>query len=265
MDKLRIAFCSDLHIDFWVGTKWNKPKLDWFVSKLTNGVEADVAVIAGDLGHINQQIEYVVKEIAKHFELVIVTYGNHELYVFGGEFENSWNRLDDLSERLNAIENVEFCKGYSTDVIGYRGFNLFATPMWYDFSWLKNRYGLEKEQCEWLWKWHMNDASHIKPKIDVEQTHKWFRDRLEIVLNNWQIDILITHIPPFTVGTDEVSSFYRFDADGLNFDGVKLWICGHDHLRNVRQVGEMVVAKNAIGYPREYDDFGMRVIEIEKD
>ena len=63
--KLKIDFISDLHLDFWVkelnpqNPKFNK-QIQEFI-KMINPLDGDVLVIAGDIGHSNQQAKFLLQ------------------------------------------------------------------------------------------------------------------------------------------------------------------------------------------------------------
>lgn len=86
---------SDLHLDF----KQNKQKfLDYFFTH--HGEHRnDVCLLAGDISHKNDEIEFALRLLSKEFYKIFYTVGNHELWVQKKEHLNS-------IEKFNAILNL---------------------------------------------------------------------------------------------------------------------------------------------------------------
>lgn len=82
---MKIDYVSDLHINHWI--PWSNNQLKWekrtrkIVNRLISNGNGEVLIIAGDFTEWNQQAIWVLDEVAKQYEKVYFTYGNHDLYL----------------------------------------------------------------------------------------------------------------------------------------------------------------------------------------
>jgi predicted MPP superfamily phosphohydrolase len=151
---------SDIHLDFYV--EKDKELIKAFIEKLLNTKTDkvfDILVIAGDLGHYNDDNVYFLKEISKYYKKVFVTWGNHDLYLVNDKEVtkynyNSFNRLKDLKEKLTKIENLVFLDG---EKIKYNEITFWGSGLWYDVLNITH------------WANYMNDARYI---YDTDEPYK---------------------------------------------------------------------------------------------
>jgi len=101
---VKIAITSDLHLDFWIEPKGTvlkqEKKMHSLIKKLMPVEEADAIIIAGDIGHYNNQNELFFRILTKFFKNVFWVFGNHDLYMVSKSNtkafnDNSFNRLND--------------------------------------------------------------------------------------------------------------------------------------------------------------------------
>jgi predicted phosphodiesterase len=76
---MKIGYISDLHIDFYVA--FNKSHLlKKFIESL-NPEFYDLLIIAGDIGHYNQQNILFLNYFKEYSNKIIAVIGNHDLYL----------------------------------------------------------------------------------------------------------------------------------------------------------------------------------------
>ena len=139
---MKVDILSDLHLDFYY-----KPHLTIsesiasffklvFTDDETRKV-GDVLIIAGDIGHYNEQNIEVLKIFQKKFyKHIICVLGNHDYYLVDNEakytFENnSFKRVEDMRKLINQEKNMYCLDG---KVIEIEGIRFGGADGWYDGS-----------------------------------------------------------------------------------------------------------------------------------
>lgn len=93
---------SDLHLDF----KQNKQKfLDYFFTHHGRH-RSDICLLAGDISHKIDEIEFALRLLSKEFYKIFYTVGNHELWVQKKERIHSIEKLDAI---LNICARHRIC------------------------------------------------------------------------------------------------------------------------------------------------------------
>ncbi|AWD87906.1 MULTISPECIES: metallophosphoesterase family protein [Bacillus] len=257
---MKIDYVSDLHINHWI--PWNNNQIKWerrtreIIRRLISNGNGEVLIIAGDFTEWNQQTLWVLDEVAKQYEKVYFTYGNHDLYLLSKnqqrKYSDSLGRVHDLIQKAADINNVTpLIK--STDT--YKGKAFAGDVMWY----------LPKGNEGWdFFKGVSNDSNYISlngynkedgVRAMWKESMDWY-DTLE----NSHIDVFVSHVPPVhnPCSPFEPNSCYMVD---LPFINAEHWICGHDHLQAEFYIEGTSFHMNCIGYPYDYDMYP-RVNEI---
>jgi len=264
---MKIAYISDLHIDFYIKSiDTNTPK---FKRELQNYIDiylapkpADVLIIAGDIGHYNNQSLAVLKELKTHYKEVLVTFGNHELYLISKSIQkkykyNSLNRLNEFKQMLQE-NDIKVLDGnvYEFDCIKIGG-----CPMWYNVS-----------NDDEVWKEQSNDSRLImsrlepyyidygwggkdfKPTFDTESYYKSEINKIKLIK---ECDIFVSHVPCDIVNDEkylgsEANKLYHSDnLNELKRMKVKYHIFGHIHSSiNFKKDGVEFIC-NPLCYPNE--------------
>ena len=246
---MKISYISDLHLDFWV--QFTKNQIKWeqrtkeFISKLidTDEGERDVLVIAGDLGHFNKQSIWAIDTFAKHYNHVVVTYGNHDLYLISNNqaskyLNHSKNRLNELHVMLLSIPNVRPL--FTDKTFTYKGVTFGGNPMWYP---------LETIDQQMFFNNISNDSKLIKG-FNVKEAHHQSIEEYESLLTK-SIDVMVSHIPVINI-----DSHFKYNSTACYLTQpkdiqVKHWIMGHSHEQKVYEKPYCKFYMNAIGYPEE--------------
>jgi predicted phosphodiesterase len=251
---------SDVHLDFWVKMDSNPNKMsqniDAFVDSMQSFPTCRVLVIAGDLGHYNEQNMMFLKSLMRYYEHIILTRGNHDLYLvsnkqsakYNHSSDNRWSEMKTLARKLG----VFVLEG---DTIYLDGTCFGGTGMWYDFSYGIKEFGKTDEEMKMLWYEVMSDPKLIKglPDFNKEiQNLKSILDESDVIVTHVGGDWSRLHTIPenlrYTPGL--TPSFYFFDgSEWINHLNGKVWCFGHthDHYDYIRNGCRFV--NNAIGYP----------------
>ena len=252
---MKIAYCSDLHLEF-------EPHI------IVNDVGADVLVLAGDICVARRAVKdkdnkYFFQVVAQEFEHVIYVMGNHEHY--GSEFHKTRGLMEQILP--NNVHLLEKSSIVIDDVLFTGG------TLWTDMN----------GDCP-LTKIHtssmMNDYRAIKynyPGTDLyrnllpDDTVRGFKETLDFLAES--IDnydgyeghvVVVTHHAPSEQSVHEMykhdnymNGAYRSDLDGfINCrPEITYWFHGHMHNSFDYEVGHTRVLCN----PKGYSDFGESV------
>jgi Icc-related predicted phosphoesterase len=247
---MKLHILSDLHTEF---SDFSPP-----------GTDADVVVLAGDIGVGTAGIEWAARQFSE--KPVIYVPGNHEYY--GHDIRNT-----DLLAAV-ARANVQVL---NDDTCGMKNVRFLGTTLWTDFR-------LYGEGESWFSREtarrQIDDFTSIRsggqvftPKDSVafhEASKAWLVSELEKDFNG--PTVVITHHLPASLSIAE-----KYKNDPLNPAFASrlevvieryqpdLWIHGHTHVACDYEIFGTRVVCNPRGYPSEFTDRGFRptlVVEI---
>jgi DNA repair exonuclease SbcCD nuclease subunit len=287
---MKIDFCSDLHVDAWHNrTQLHDPNrrrwtgephkslflyIDW---KEYKNPDSRVLVIAGDISNNLITTSQVVEAAAAEYEYVVVVEGNHDHYDNDMPVEKG---MDLLTSLLSHLDNVYHLTPNTSLVVD--GVAFFGGTGWYDFKAYEDQ-GISDFTAKRAWNQYSNDSRFLdfngttvesfaasqainladQVKIASEDdsiqsivvtTH--MSPRADIM--EWKVgDIVWNTLTPSYVNTalDQV-----IQADTNRKIG--LWIYGHTHYRQMREINGVVYANNARGYPGENPPFTLTQFEV---
>ena len=240
---MKIGYISDIHIDFYV--KLNKERL---LQKFVNSLhpqQYDILIIAGDIGHYNQQnialLRYL-KEFAPH---IIVTIGNHELYLVSDRMKRKYHRnsLKKVQEFKNLCkDNGIIC--LDMEAITIKGVTIGGGCIWYK---------VDEKQRE-FWKNCISDAKYV-----YLPHQEFYKERLEKFYQLPQCDIFVSHIPQTKVSQylppsfdEQFLPFYEQENITLLHEkGIHYSIYGHNHTQGAFLKENIHFLTCGIGYPYE--------------
>ncbi len=260
---LRVDVASDLHVDFFPATPREYAKV------VLPKDPSQVLVIAGDLGHSNEQAAQTVKAMQEigGYGHVLVVFGNHDMYLMAEsrQYEDSWERLTELRGLLESVPNTKVLDG---DVIELDGLRFGGTGMWYDMSFGLER-GCPREELISLWHGTNSDSQFIRwGEIDMDSYMSEQRQKLDAIVGD--LDVVITHVGPdwrraSPAYQNELSTaFFYFDGQDELKRVRGTWLFGHTHERSDAVVGSCRLVNAALGYPWEMGDRRVMRIEIGK-
>lgn len=297
---MTIAFCSDIHTDFYIPANTSGHKLD---AKMDDFIEnelwlkkADVLVFAGDNSHYPHQNKLMLEKIAakKMYKKIFVTFGNHDLYLVSNaqrsKYNTSWDKVLELKAICEEIDTVEFLDG---NIVEVDGVTFGGTGGWYDMSYGKQLFNMNHFAMMHKWKDTMNDANLIVgndyPKEINDSRYesmygrygnekkytfdplKFFKQEEEKMLAIVEeCDVFISHVGPIVPPSlplhyqTPVTGFYYFNGEWiLNKEKApKLWIFGHTHDKYLWKHKNTVLACNPLGYKSENKNAEVEVLDL---
>lgn len=286
---MKIDFLSDIHLDFWVkelnpqSPKFKK-QMETLINIIYNKalVKGDVLVIAGDIGHSNQQTMYFLIEMKKFYKEIIVTFGNHDMYLLSNSMVSKYkakseNRLKELKEICEGLD-IHFLDG---NIVNIDGIKFGGTGSWYN---------LPTSQDIQSWKKVMNDSrriyngyamqsygmyqSYSQPSTNWDTQKFWENEKTKLIdIAEKGCDVFVTHVglnePTVEEGmnpkyeNDPYNIFYyTSNIELLKKSGCKLHIHGHTHQPlDYKKDGVRIICQ-ALGYPSENSYASIKQIEI---
>ena len=279
---MKIDILSDLHLDFYFNNKL--PLSKDAVKSIFNQIffnnnkrePADVLIIAGDIGHYNEQNIEVLKILQKvYYKYIVCVLGNHDYYLISHgqkkEYDNnSYNRANEMIKQINSQDNMYCLDG---NVIEIDGIKFGGAMGWYDDSYTKEYYyTFTKKSTNNMWKNISMDSEYIHGINNYDDLYHIEYPKLKKVYQD--CDVMISHINPSylhehinsTYHNDQGNTFFTFDGHDLLKNGsMKYWIFGHTHDAIEYELYDKKVICNPLGYPSEsnYGDWiWIKTIEI---
>lgn len=259
---MRFDFISDLHLDF----QRRPPTVPYALENLIPSDHSKVLVIAGDLGHCNDQNIGFLHMMRKHYDHVILVYGNHDLYVLGNDLKkfgkNSQARIRDMIDRARAIDGVHYLDG---DIVEVDGMKIGGCGMWYDGKYATNVHNVPEQLLRIMWLQTMKDSVYIYGMPEMQEMFESECIKLERIIDS--ADIIVSHIgpdwshiPPRFQGPG--TGFFYFDgAEFLKRCDGKVWIYGHTHDPHSFMSSGCQMICNPLGYPYEKTGTMIRTFE----
>lgn len=264
---MKVDYISDLHINHHVQfvpnqLKWEKRTKEWARNLFETGTH-EVLVIAGDFSEWNCQSLWFLEEASLAYEKVFFITGNHDYYLLTKnqlrKYHDSKARQQELFEQAARIPNVQpLCR----DVVNYKGKIIAGDCLWY----------LPKTTEDWAF---FKNVSNDSVYISIMEAYTWgfaqkedetrylYKEALDWydTLEGQEIDLMISHVPPVH---PPISPFPRnacYDCP-VPFLASKQWICGHQHIQGDFEKAGTHFWMNALGYPKEANEFKLKTIEI---
>lgn len=285
---MKIAYCSDLHVDFWVSevnpqNPKTKTKLKKYIEDILKPVPADVLIVAGDIGHYNLQNIELLKLLKEYYAHVIVVTGNHDMYLINQSTSKKYKH--DSFKRLTEFYNFCSANGIvclNGTKVTIDGITIGGTSMWYN---------LPRESDIIGWKTSMNDSRLIKSgKVNefyvplaysggywhIESTfdtQKYYENEVAKLRDLGECDVFVSHVLPIVMPDDVRDSRYSkndrfnifYESDNIELlkaTGATKCIFGHTHINAKFQQDGIDFYASAIGYPSENKYNTIEVFEI---
>lgn len=259
---------SDIHLDFWI-RGMGISGIDPFVKSLLPQEISNVLVIAGDLGHSNDQNYHLLKALKNYYAHILVIAGNHDYYLVNSKerykHHTSIKRWTQMKELMSSLENVIALEGNRCEIDGVR---FGGTGMWYDFSYGIQVLGRSLSFMLEHWASRMNDINYMTglPRRTLDMFWEEKKKLDQIIHDS---DVIITHVSPDWSHIDEryridpVSGFYYFDGSQYmeQIEG-KIWCTGHVHLSHSYMHQGCWFINNALGYPDENNRPQGKIVNI---
>lgn len=261
---MKIDILSDVHFDYYFHhQKWKKDEVIEFYKKIIDLENiGDVLVIAGDVGHYNDQNIRILKILKQFYKNIICVLGNHDYYLVGKEnkslFKDSFERVENMRELINAQDGIYCLNG---DIVEIDGVKFGGCDGWYNDGYFARQYPtgfFPKKSTNQQWKNCMNDANFIVGIENFDDIFEIERPKIEAVYK--KCDVMITHINPsaknehISVRYQNSSSnvFFCFEGEKYLKNGsMKYWLFGHTHEEvNYIEYNVQCICQ-PLGYPSE--------------
>lgn len=197
---IQFDLISDIHLDFWLRRKGptaedNVREVERFAERLLPQTVSEVLVIAGDLGHRNQQNVELLHALKRYYTHILVVAGNHDYYLVNSKerykLQTSMNRWSEMKSLGTAIEGIHYLEG---DVFEWNGVRYGGAGMWYDFSYGINVLGKSLSEMMGIWSNQLNDRNYTigAPRRPLEFFWEQ-KAQLDRIIHD--SDVIITHVP----------------------------------------------------------------------
>lgn len=255
---MKFDLISDLHLDMHshAGSPLTPAKLD-------PNEDSQVLVIAGDLGHDNEENINFMIQCLEYYEKVLFVTGNHDWYAipsFG--WKDSVERIADMRLRVSEEENIHLLEG---DSVSCYGFEIYGYNGWYDGQFARQHFNKEPFDIDIMWRRRMNDSRYVT-------CAKKFDSMFSLEKHpNKSYDLVISHVNPSTkkehhnefYREDQFTSFYCFDGqEAIDKARPEYWVFGHTHDPIDFRVGTTEFVCNPYGYPHQAGNRTVRQLEL---
>ena len=260
---MKIDILSDLHFDNYFYGKYTNDDVIKFYSQIIdlNNI-GDVLIIAGDLGHDNEQNIKILKILKEYYNYIICVLGNHDYYLMGKTnkklFKNSFERVKNMRELINSKDGMYCLNG---NIVEIDGVKFGGCDGWYNDGFLKVNYPNEEfpiKSTNQMWANCTPDAKFIFGVENFDDIFKVEKEKIEAVYK--ECDVMITHINPsakkdninIVFQNNPSSTFFCFDGEEYLKNGnMKYWIFGHTHEELEYMEHNVQCICNPLGYFNE--------------
>lgn len=216
---MKIAYISDLHVDFGKHPKFTYPQ----------DHEYDIIVICGDISNSAEHSAFFIEKIkSEQNKPVIFVSGNHD----------RWGLTIDESSLI--LNNQSFL---NREIMTFNGYRFLGCTLWYNIS-------SRDRGSDW------SDFRYIKSWKDIANEYKLDQEFLHD--NMKEGDIIITHMLPHFECIDSqyigsvYNRFFMINMDSLIKERKPLaWFMGHSHSFLHRKIDETWFLRNPLGYFHE--------------
>lgn len=212
--------------------------------------EADVCILAGDIGYPNSDLyQEFIENVKEKYQKTFMITGNHEYYD-NTHLHLTMDNIDYTCEMLED-DNLTFL---NRNFELYKGYHFLGCTLW------SNLCG-DKIDCAAS----INDFKFINGLSKKEYNLFHIRDREWITKEiqnfpNIPKVVITHHLPSYQLIAQKykfspLNHYYASDLEYLMGDDVGYWICGHSHCQTERNINGTTCVINAYGYPEEISTY----------
>lgn len=255
---MKIDLISDLHLD--MHSSVGSPVTP---TKLAPNEDSRVLVIAGDLGHNNEENVNFMVQCLEYYDKVLFVLGNHDWYAipsFG--WTDSLQRIEHMKRLVDCEKNIHLLDGepincYGYDIYGYNG--------WYDGQYGVEHFRMEQQKINALWSARMNDCRYVTCADEYDSMHTTEKGPEK------KYDLVVTHVNPSTkkkhhnpiYRESPLTSFYCFDGlKDIETAKPTYWVFGHTHDPIDFRIGTTEFVCNPYGYPHQAGETKVRQLDL---
>ncbi len=262
---MKIFLTSDIHVER--AAKNFDPFKDYECLRFQYPINADVIVLAGDIGEWTNGLEWAAQKF-KGKQIVYII-GNHEFYDLDisvvSEMRSKAKELDIylLDQNEVIIDGVRFlgCTLW-TDLNKYNSKTETVADIWqyindYRYILCKDWWHNKQNKAQALWLMNLEsefgfDPEFFSPTVSYllhKRSLQWLNKKLE--QNFCGKTVVVTHHAPTMHGTDD----YAYGSDLEEFiskhsDKINCWMHGHLHKSVDYYISGVRVISNPRGYPQ---------------
>ncbi|MDH4943965.1 metallophosphoesterase [Sulfurimonas sp. C5] len=264
---MKVDILSDVHFDsyFPIKRKYEKEEVKKFFDPFflqNNRKVGEVLILAGDIGHWNDQNIAILKIIKdEYYKYIVCVLGNHDYYlnrIQQDDYdENSYERVKEMRKLINAEDGMYCLDG---NVIEINGVHFGGCDSSYSNAYIKKYFPKAdhpKSNNE-MWKRTMQDSSMM---FGINQYNQLYKEEIQKIERIYQdCDVMITHVNPSYLKehispkfqNNITSTFFCFDGHRFLEGGtMKYWIFGHTHDNIEYEYQGVQCICNPLGYPSE--------------
>ena len=222
---MKIDILSDLHFDNYFYNKYKKDDVIKFYSQIIDFNNlGDILVIAGDLGHDNEQNIKILKILKEYYKNIICILGNHDYYLMGKTnkklFSNSFERVENMRELINSKDGMYCLNG---NIIEIDGIKFGGCDSWYNDGFLKVNYpsgNFSRKSTNVMWSNCTPDSKFIVGIENFDDIFEIEKEKIESVYKD--CDVMITHVNP-SAKKDNINIRFQTNPSStcFCFDGEK--------------------------------------------
>ncbi len=248
---MKLQVMSDLHLEFHPRPKKGDGTYAWEIPR----TDADVIVLAGDIGSWKPAARWVVRESSRLGKPIVYVTGNHEWY------RDSLNHLSRMLEITSSADSRVYVLERGEAVID--GVRFLGATLWTDYA-LFGDANIPKAIA--TAEAQMNDfrliAFQTQPYIRFTP---WLARRLHLETRGWLEErlaapfagptVVVTHHASSNLGQPEhyrdgaLAPAFASDLSALmNPCRVGLWVHGHTHYCSRYQANGVPIVTNQAGY-----------------
>lgn len=272
MNKVRIAYCSDLHLEFEIDSR---PKIvnELITNGIRNNCDANILVLAGDVVPtsciLSGECDTFFDATSREFSSIVYIFGNHEYYQ-GYFYEDE----EIVKNYLKRWQNIYLLEKNSIEI---EGILFYGATLWTNMD-------NENPLVTFNARFTMNDYMQImKDRVDgyvisfddTIDSHKKAVQNLKSVLEQDKPCVVVTHHAPSFQSIperyrDSDSNYYYFsDLESIMMDNdhIRFWIHGHIHDKFDYEINKTRVLCNPRGYikhERIADHFALEYVDMVK-
>lgn len=260
---MKIDILSDVHFDNYFYNKYKSDDVIKFYSQVIDfNNPGDVLVIAGDLGHDNEQNIKILKILKEYYKNIICVLGNHDYYLMGKTnkklFSNSFERVENMRNLINSKDGMYCLNG---NIIEIDGVKFGGVDSWYDDGYLKVNYPNQEFSIKLINQMWSNCTPDSKFIVGIENFNDIFeieKPKIESIYK--ECDVMITHVNPSAKNenvnvrfqNNQSNTFFTFDGEKYLKNGnMKYWIFGHTHEELEYEEYDVKYICNPLGYSNE--------------
>jgi len=273
----KIAFCSDLHLDFFFKEGSNIQRaLDHNLSCYFKDIDSDTLIVAGDLTHHSPEYSVeVLLEIKRWLKLkhVITVNGNHDCYLLGKDLQSRFSNGLQLAAYRTDLYNANGIHALEGNYVEIDGVRIGGCDSFYDGTiyYRQNQAYMYNTSggIESFWKRTMSDSYNM----NLESFHEYAKQQKDLLRGlKDQVDIMVTHVSPLVSDKyfpepyrgDLTNAFYSFDFEEEIATDTRLthWVYGHTHEVCEWDAFGVDVLANPRGYPGEIKGKTIKHLEV---